>query len=109
MLILRLNNTFDTMAEEKENIIHKRPEVLECDVVRFQNEKEKWIAFVGLLNGKPYEIFTGLQDDDEGIILPKSVNSGKALDVSGASKNDGANVLQYRYNGQNNQKWLRIL
>ena len=79
MLILRLNNTFDTMAEEKENIIHKRPEVLECDVVRFQNEKEKWMAFVGLLNGKPYEIFTGLQDDDEGIILPKSVNSGKII------------------------------
>jgi ribonucleoside-diphosphate reductase alpha chain len=79
MLILRLNNTFDTIAEEKEFIIHKRPEVLECDVVRFQNEKEKWMAFVGLLNGKPYEIFTGLQDDDEGIILPKSVNSGKII------------------------------
>ena len=67
------------MAEEKENNIHKRPEVLECDVVRFQNEKEKWMAFVGLLDGKPYEIFTGLQDDDEGIILPKSVNSGKII------------------------------
>ena len=67
------------MAEEKEFIIHKRPEVLECDVVRFQNEKEKWMAFVGLLDGKPYEIFTGLQDDDEGIILPKSVNSGKII------------------------------
>ena len=79
MLILRLNNTFDTMAEEKEFIIHKRQEVLECDVVRFQNEKEKWMAFVGLLDGKPYEIFTGLQDDDEGIILPKSVNSGKII------------------------------
>ncbi len=57
----------------------KRPEVLECDVVRFQNEKEKWMAFVGLLNGKPYEIFTGLQDDEEGLILPKSVNSGKII------------------------------
>ena len=67
------------MAEEKENNIHKRPEVLECDVVRFQNEKEKWMAFVGLLDGKPYEIFTGLQDDEEGIILPKSVNSGKII------------------------------
>ena len=57
----------------------KRPEVLECDVVRFQNEKEKWMAFVGLLNGKPYEIFTGLQDDEDGLILPKSVNSGKII------------------------------
>lgn len=62
-----------------EEVYTKRPEVLECDVVRFQNEKEKWMAFVGLLNGKPYEIFTGLQDDEEGIILPKSVNSGKII------------------------------
>lgn len=50
-----------------------RPAVLECDVVRFQNNKEKWVAFVGLLNGYPYEIFTGLQDDEEGIVLPKTV------------------------------------
>ena len=51
-----------------------RPQVLECEVVRFQNNKEKWVAFVGLLNGYPYEIFTGLQDDEEGIVLPKTVN-----------------------------------
>ena len=65
------------MAEEFVGSYRKRPEVLECDVVRFQNAKDKWVAFVGLLDGKPYEIFTGLQDDDEGIILPKSVNVGK--------------------------------
>ncbi len=57
----------------------RRPDVLECDVVRFQNEKEKWLAFVGLLDGRPYEIFTGLQDDEDGLILPKSVNSGKII------------------------------
>ena len=56
-----------------------RPEVLDCDVVRFQNEKEKWLAFVGLLDGRPYEIFTGLQDDEEGIVLPKNVNKGKII------------------------------
>ena len=56
-----------------------RPQVLECDVVRFQNNKEKWVAFVGLLDGYPYEIFTGLQDDDEGIVLPKSVTKGKII------------------------------
>lgn len=56
-----------------------RPEVLECDVVRFQNKKDKWVALVGLLNGYPYEIFTGLQDDDEGIVLPKSVVSGEII------------------------------
>ena len=65
---------------------NRRPEVteirlqaLECDVVRFQNNKEKWVALVGLLDGYPYEIFTGLQDDDEGIILPKTVTKGKII------------------------------
>ena len=56
-----------------------RPAELECDVVRFQNNKEKWVALVGLLDGYPYEIFTGLQDDDEGIILPKTVTHGKII------------------------------
>ncbi len=56
-----------------------RPKELECDVVRFQNNKDKWVALVGLLNGYPYEIFTGLQDDDEGILLPKSVTKGKII------------------------------
>ena len=60
-------------------VIPNRPKELECDVVRFQNNKEKWVAFVGLLNGYPYEIFTGLQDDDEGIVLPKSVLKGKII------------------------------
>ena len=68
------------MAEEQNNLGQLvRPEVLECDVVRFQNAKEKWVALVGLMNGKPYEIFTGLQDDDDGIILPKNVMSGKII------------------------------
>jgi ribonucleoside-diphosphate reductase alpha chain len=56
-----------------------RPQVLECDVVRFQNNKEKWVALVGLLDGYPYEIFTGLQDDEEGIMLPKTVTHGKVI------------------------------
>ena len=56
-----------------------RPQILEADVVRFQNNKEKWVAFVGLLDGYPYEIFTGLQDDEEGIMLPKSVTKGKII------------------------------
>ena len=67
------------MAEGFNDNYRKRPEILECDVVRFQNAKDKWVAFVGLLDGKPYEIFTGLQDDDDGIILPKSVNTGKII------------------------------
>ena len=56
-----------------------RPKVLNADIVRFQNNKEKWVAFVGLFEDRPYEIFTGLQDDEEGILLPKSVVSGKII------------------------------
>ena len=56
-----------------------RPESLECDIVRFQNKKDRWVAFVGLLNGRPYEIFTGILDDDEGIMIPKSVSNGHIL------------------------------
>ncbi|MBQ3907882.1 MAG: nitroreductase family protein [Bacteroidaceae bacterium] len=60
-------------------MIETRPEVLDCDVVRFQNQKEKWVAFVGLMNNRPYEIFTGLMDDEEGISLPKSVTTGRII------------------------------
>ena len=70
-----------------------RPQSLECDVWRFQNKKEKWVAFVGLLDGRPYEIFTGLQDDDDGIVLPKSVNNGwivKNFNADGTTRYDFA-------------------
>ena len=60
-------------------VVETRPKVLEADIVRFQNNKDKWVAFIGLLDGHPYEIFTGLQDDDEGILLPKSVTSGRII------------------------------
>ena len=60
-------------------VVEVRPKILEAEVVRFQNNKEKWVAFVGLLDGHPYEIFTGLQDDEEGISLPKSVTTGRII------------------------------
>jgi ribonucleoside-diphosphate reductase alpha chain len=69
----------------------KRPIELEADVVRFQNNKEKWIAFIGLMGGKPYEIFTGLADDEDGIFCPKSVTKGKiikAVDAEGNKRYD---------------------
>ena len=72
-------------------MIHKRPTSLEADVVRFQNNKEKWIAFVGLVDGRPYEIFTGLADDEDGLFLPKSVTRGhiiKAMDDCGNKRYD---------------------
>ena len=76
----------ESKKEEKncvcfDNKIRIRPAELECDVVRFQNNKDKWIAFVGLKDGVPYEIFTGLADDEEGILLPKSVTKGKIIRV----------------------------
>ena len=75
---------------DEEHIL-KRPIELEADVVRFQNNKEKWIAFIGLVDGRPYEIFTGIADDDEGIFCPKSVTKGKiikAVDDRGVKRYD---------------------
>ena len=72
-------------------ILDKRPMELEADVVRFQNNKEKWIAFIGLADGRPYEIFTGIADDDEGIFCPKSITRGKiikAFDENGNKRYD---------------------
>jgi len=64
---------------EKPTIVTSRPIELDADVIKFQNNKEKWIAFIGLLNGRPYEIFTGINDEDDGIMIPKNVTSGKII------------------------------
>jgi len=69
----------ELLQNQRPQVTEVRPKELECDVVRFQNNKDKWVALVGLLDGYPYEIFTGLQDDEEGIILPKSVTHGKII------------------------------
>lgn len=101
------NNVLEALPKKKEikqvdsnplaGLIHipdhavKRPTELEADVVRFQNNKEKWIAFVGLVDGKPYEVFTGLADDEDGIFCPKSVSHGKiikAVDENGKKRYD---------------------
>lgn len=74
-------NSEPNPADENGFVTHKRPIELDADVVRFQNNKEKWIAFIGLIDGKPYEIFTGIADDDEGIFCPKSVSKGKIIKV----------------------------
>jgi len=78
VLIAIEKKTPETTPEIKPHVA-KRPIELEADVVRFQNNKEKWIAFVGLIDGEPYEIFTGLADDEEGIFCPKSVTHGKIV------------------------------
>jgi ribonucleoside-diphosphate reductase alpha chain len=58
----------------KETMPPKRPERLECEIVRFQNEKESWMAVIGLYEGKPYEIFTGRAEDT--FRLPDYVTKG---------------------------------
>ena len=95
-------------SELKESIQYRHPEVtetrplsLECDVVRFQNNKEKWVAFVGLLNGQPYEIFTGLQDDDEGIVLRKSVRKGRIIK---AVNEDGTKRYDFQFENKRGYK-----
>ena len=78
-----------------------RPQTLECDVVRFQNNKEKWVAFVGLLKGYPYEIFTGLQDDEEGIVLPKTVTKGKIIKQT---NEDGTHRYDFQFENKRGYK-----
>ena len=82
-------------------VVERRPEVLECDVVRFQNNKEKWVAFVGLLDGHPYEIFTGLQDDEEGIVLPKTVTHGRIIKKVNA---DGTKRYDFQFENKRGYK-----
>lgn len=83
-------------------VVERRPEVLECDVVRFQNNKEKWVAFVGLLDGRPYEIFTGLQDDEEGIVLPKTVTKGRI--VKHVNAEDGTKRYDFQFENKRGYK-----
>lgn len=89
-LLSMLNNEIYSYRPQFE-ITEKRPISLECDVVKFQNKKEKWVAFVGLLDGYPYEIFTGVLDDDDGIALPKTVTGGyiiKHIEPDGTKRYD---------------------
>ena len=92
----------DKKVEEKNSeVVESRPEVLEADVLRFQNNKEKWIAFVGILNGHPYEIFTGLADDEDGILLPGSVNKGYIIKNS---DEEGNKRYDFQYSNRRGYK-----
>ena len=79
-----------------------RPRELEADVVRFQNNKEKWIAFVGLIEGRPYEIFTGLADDEDGLLIPKTVNSGKI--IRNIDEDTGMSRYDFQYSNRRGYK-----
>jgi len=95
-----------SMDEKKEDkttgvFPKKRPEILEADVVRFQNQKEKWIAFVGLVDHKPYEIFTGLTDDEDGILIPRWVEKG--LIIKNRNE-DGTSRYDFQYQNKRGYK-----
>ncbi len=96
-----ISNKSEKKEEGKINLPTKRPEVLEGDVVRFQNNKEKWIAFIGLMNDSPYEIFTGLSDDEDGILLPRSVTKGKILK---SYEDDGTSRYDFQYTNKRGYK-----
>ena len=86
---------------DRPKVIEERPDELDCDVVRFQNNKDKWVAFVGLLDGRPYEIFTGLQDDEEGIVLPKTVTKGKIIRQTNP---DGSHRYDFQFENRRGYK-----
>ncbi len=82
-------------------VVTSRPIELDADAIKFQNNKEKWIAFIGLLNGRPYEIFTGINDEDDGIMIPKSVTSGKIIK---AYDNDGRKHYDFQFQNRRGYK-----
>ncbi len=91
----------DEECFELPNVVTSRPTELEADVIKFQNNKEKWIAFIGLLDGRPYEIFTGLNDEDDGIMIPKNVTSGKIIK---AYDNDGHKHYDFQFRNRRGYK-----
>ena len=94
----------DNKEEEQDTLTPfptKRPEILDADVVRFQNNKDKWIAFIGLIDGKPYEIFTGFSDDEDGILIPRWVNQGYII----KNRNeDGSSRYDFQYKNKRGYK-----
>lgn len=105
---LSVDEVFDILGKHRDDvlkaqtkIVEVRPDVLECDVVRFQNNKDKWVAFVGLMNGDPYEIFTGLQDDEVGIVLPKTVTKGRIIKVL---NQDGTKRYDFQFENKRGYK-----
>jgi len=90
-----------TDKDKKRDILFptKRPKVLDADIIRFRNNEEEWIAFIGLIDNKPYEIFTGKKEDDN-FPIPKSIKTGKIIktkEESGNTRYDFQYVDKYGY------------
>ncbi|MDH6355565.1 ribonucleoside-diphosphate reductase alpha chain [Dysgonomonas sp. PH5-45] len=91
----------DCDCYERPVIVQTRPKELEADVIKFQNNKDKWIAFIGLLDGRPYEIFTGIADDEEGLLLPKNVSHGRI--IKGVNE-DGERSYDFQFKNKRGYK-----
>ena len=102
-MLVTLANVAITLFRQgrRPEVTEVRPKELECDVVRFQNNREKWVALVGLLDGYPYEIFTGLADDEEGIYLPKNLTKGKIIKQVNA---DGTKRYDFQFENRRGYK-----
>ncbi|GAB2977616.1 adenosylcobalamin-dependent ribonucleoside-diphosphate reductase [Mucilaginibacter puniceus] len=96
VLIANTKDKTENAAEEEKAFPVDRPPVLDAEIVRFQNNKDKWIAFIGLIDSKPYEIFTGLSDDEDGILIPRWVNDGLII-----KNKDGDGISRYDFQYQN--------
>ncbi len=83
----------DKKKEEETNFPIKRPAELDAEILRFKNNEEDWIAFIGLLDGKPYEIFTGRKEEDT-FPIPSKVTKGKILKIKGE---DGFKRYDFQY------------
>ena len=86
-------------TEFKETRAPLRPKKLDAKVVRFQNNKEKWIAVVGLMNGRPYEIFTGKTEDV--FVVPQAVEYGWVIKTK---KEDGRTQYDFQYEDREGYK-----
>lgn len=97
--VLLNNKDKEKDNDENDSLRFKRPRVLDADIIRFNNNEEKWIAFIGLKDNKPYEIFTGIVDD-EMFPIPKSIAKGKIIknrDEHGKSRYDFQYTDKYGY------------
>ncbi|MFO7723075.1 MAG: adenosylcobalamin-dependent ribonucleoside-diphosphate reductase, partial [Bacteroidales bacterium] len=99
-VLIKDNSEKEKSGEENDTFKFKRPRILDADIIRFNNSEEKWIAFIGLKDNKPYEIFTGIVDD-EMFPIPKSITKGKIIknrDEHGKSRYDFQYTDKYGYN-----------
>ena len=92
-VLLDKNSQKKSRCEEHPGQVLKRPKSIPADIVRFKNGSEDWIAFVGLQDGRPYEIFTGKIEEDA-MYIPRKITKGNIIKVREA---DGTKRYDFQY------------